>query len=103
MDNAIRYTPEGGRVDLSVTREPDAITLHVADTGPGIALTERERVFDPFYRTLGSGQTGSGLGLAIVRTLVKRLGAEITLDFTDPARHAGLHVRVRFPIHSGRN
>ncbi|CAM5184307.1 Adaptive-response sensory-kinase SasA [Castellaniella defragrans] len=103
VDNAIRYTPEGGRVDLSVTREPDAITLHVADTGPGIALTERERVFDPFYRTLGSGQTGSGLGLAIVRTLVKRLGAEITLDFTDPARHTGLHVRVRFPIHSGRN
>ena len=103
VDNAIRYTPEGGRVDLAITVEPEAVTLHVADNGPGIPVAERERVFDPFYRVLGSGQTGSGLGLAIVRTLVRRLGASIHLDFTDPARQTGLHVRIRFPSHLTRN
>ncbi|HEX7385887.1 MAG TPA: ATP-binding protein [Castellaniella sp.] len=103
LDNAIRYTPEGGRVDLAITREPNGVTLHVADTGPGIAPAERTRVFDPFYRILGSGQTGSGLGLAIVHTLVKRMGACITLDYTDPGRQVGLHVRVHFPIHRLRN
>ena len=98
LDNAIRYTPEGGRVDLAVTQDAKSVTLHVSDTGPGIAPTERERVFDPFYRILGSGQTGSGLGLAIVRTIVHRLGADIALDFTDPASRHGLHVSVRFPV-----
>lgn len=97
LDNAIRYTPDGGRVDLAVTQDAKSVTLHVSDTGPGIAPTERERVFDPFYRILGSGQTGSGLGLAIVRTIVHRLGADIALDFTDPASRHGLHVSVRFP------
>lgn len=98
VDNAIRYTPEGGRVNLAVTQDAKSVTLHVSDTGPGIAPAERERVFDPFYRILGSGQTGSGLGLAIVGAIVHRLGADIALDFTDPASRQGLHVSVRFPV-----
>ncbi|HDR9283079.1 TPA: two-component sensor histidine kinase, partial [Burkholderia vietnamiensis] len=81
VDNAIRYTPEGGRVDLSVSRERGHVLLSVKDTGPGIPLPERERVFDAFYRTLGSGQLGSGLGLAIVQAIANRMGAEIRLDF----------------------
>lgn len=97
VDNAIRYTPEGGRVDLSVACEPDAITLRVADTGPGIAPAERERVFDPFYRTLGSGETGSGLGLAIVNALANRLGARVQLDYTDAHERRGLTVSVTLP------
>lgn len=97
LDNAIRYTPEGGRVNLAVTQDMESVTLHVSDTGPGIAPTERERVFDPFYRILGSGQAGSGLGLAIVRTIAYRLGADIALDFTDPGGQQGLHVSVCFP------
>lgn len=103
LDNAIRYTPEGGRVDLAVTQDARSATLHVADTGPGIDTAERERVFDPFYRILGSGQTGSGLGLAIVRTIVRRLGADIALDFTDPVHRIGLHASVRFPTRADGN
>jgi two-component system OmpR family sensor kinase len=103
LDNAIRYTPEGGHVNLAVTQDAESVTLHVSDTGPGIAPAERERVFDPFYRILGSGQTGSGLGLAIVRTIVHRLGADITLDFTDPDHQRGLHVSVRFPVQAAGN
>jgi two-component system, OmpR family, sensor kinase len=97
VDNAIRYTPEGGRVDLSVgTAEGNAV-LRVRDTGPGIPLAERDRVFDPFYRTLGSEQIGSGLGLSIVQTIVRRIGAEIRLDFSDQEKQTGLDVTILFP------
>ena len=62
VDNAIRYTPEGGRVDLSVSTTPDReVALRVCDDGPGIPNEERARVFDPFYRSMGSTQVGSGL------------------------------------------
>lgn len=97
LDNAIRYTPAGGRVDLSVTRAADGVRLCVADTGPGIAPAERERVLDRFYRVLGSGQTGSGLGLSIVQTIVQRLGAELLLAYADPVAQRGLKVVVTLP------
>jgi two-component system OmpR family sensor kinase len=97
VDNAIRYTPAGGRVDLSALATADGAALRVADTGPGIPVSERERVFDPFYRILGSEQFGSGLGLSIVKTITDRLGARVELEYTDPARHAGLSVTVTFP------
>jgi len=97
VDNAIRYTPEGGRIDLSVRLTDTAVELCVADTGPGIPVAERQRVFDPFYRVLGTGQIGSGLGLAIVRTIVNRLDARIDLDDADPAAPAGLKVTVSLP------
>lgn len=98
VDNAIRYTPEGGRVDLSVSTAPGQAALRIQDNGPGIPLAERERVFDPFYRSLGSAQIGSGLGLSIVQTIAMRLGADIRLDFTDQARQTGLSVTVLLPI-----
>ena len=98
VDNALRYTPEGGRVDLSLATLPGGVELRVCDTGPGIALAERERVFDPFYRVLGSGQMGSGLGLAIVQTIAARLGARVTLDFADAAAQTGLRVTVTIPV-----
>lgn len=97
VDNAIRYTPEGGQVDLSVNVSGGKARLRIQDNGPGIPLDERDRVFDPFYRTLGSEQIGSGLGLSIVQTIAHRIGAEIRLDFSDPARQAGLSVTVRLP------
>ncbi|MCS0584367.1 ATP-binding protein [Massilia pinisoli] len=97
VDNAIRYTPEGGRVDLSVWMTAGCAVLCVKDTGPGIPACERERVFDPFYRTLGSKQAGSGLGLSIVRTIANRIGAEIRLGFTDQEKQTGLTVTVLFP------
>ena len=79
VDNAIRYTPEGGRIDLSVESGPDGTAFRVQDTGPGIRPEERERVFDPFHRLLGNDEFGSGLGLSIVKTIADRLGAGISL------------------------
>lgn len=99
VDNAIRYTPEGGRVDLSVRVVDTTAVMQVSDTGPGIPLPERERVFDPFYRVLGNDALGSGLGLAIVRTIAQRLGAQILLSDTDPSTQTGLTVTVRVPMY----
>ncbi|WP_059410763.1 ATP-binding protein [Cupriavidus basilensis] len=98
VDNAIRYTPEGGRVDLSLGVSNGKADLHIQDNGPGIPLAERDRVFDPFYRTLGSEQIGSGLGLSIVQAITNRIGAEIRLDFADKARQTGLSVTVIVPV-----
>ena len=98
VDNAIRYTPDGGRVDLSVTVGEGRAILRIQDSGPGIQVAERERVFDPFYRTLGSDQVGSGLGLSIVKAVTDRIGAEIQLGFADEVRHSGLYVCVLVPV-----
>jgi two-component system OmpR family sensor kinase len=98
VDNAIRYTPEGGRVDLSVVILEGKAELCVQDSGPGIPLAERDRVFDPFYRILGSEQIGSGLGLSIVQTIANRIGAEIRLDFVDETQQTGLKVCVIVPM-----
>ncbi|MEO8741127.1 MAG: ATP-binding protein [Casimicrobiaceae bacterium] len=94
VDNAIRYTPEGGRVDLSVVSANGNAMLQIKDSGPGIPMGERERVFDPFYRTVGSNQAGSGLGLSIVKAISDRIGAQVRLAFSDEAKRSGLCVCV---------
>lgn len=95
VDNAIRYTPPGGRVDVLVAPGQQAVDLIVDDTGPGIPETERERVFDPFYRILDNGgQGGSGLGLAIVKAVADMAGATVSLSH--PPAQQGLRVVVRF-------
>ncbi len=94
IDNAIRYTPGGGRVDVSLRAGENHILLEVQDNGPGIPTEERLRVFDRFYRQLGSGEQGSGLGLAIVKKIADHHQAEITLD--ERIDRAGLQVTVRF-------
>ncbi|HEY3584934.1 MAG TPA: ATP-binding protein, partial [Casimicrobiaceae bacterium] len=98
LDNALRYTPQGGRIDVTIDRSDDAITLAVADTGPGIPPEARERVFDRFFR--GEEQAGSaagtGLGLSIVKRIVEAHGAAV--DLGAPAQGSGLVVSVRFPI-----
>ena len=98
VDNAIRYTQDGGRVDLSVTTEDGRAIIRIQDSGPGIPVTERERVFDPFYRPPGSDQVGSGLGLSIVKAVTDRIGAEIQLGFSDEVRYSGLCVRIFIPL-----
>ncbi|MDD4882365.1 MAG: ATP-binding protein [Gallionellaceae bacterium] len=95
VDNAIRYTPAGGRVDIAVTREGDAAAITVSDTGPGIPASERERVFDRFHRLAGAEIPGSGLGLAIVRQAVNQHGGRIVLD---EAAEGGLRARVELPV-----
>lgn len=97
VDNAIRYTPEGGRVDLSVGVSEGQSILCIKDSGPGIPIAERERVFDPFYRVLGNEQMGSGLGLSIVQTVLNRIGAVVHLDFADKATQTGLCVMICLP------
>ena len=99
VDNAIRYSPAGGRVDISLARDGGGTRFEVASGGAGIALAERERVFDPFYRVLGTDTEGSGLGLSIVKTLVERAGGSVTLEPALPdAPLPGLRVRAHFPV-----
>lgn len=95
VDNALRYTPRGGRVDVAAYRSADGPVLEVIDNGPGIPPQERERVFDRFYRRADADQPGSGLGLAIVRSVARRHQARVVLD-SGPGG-VGLAVRVTFP------
>jgi two-component system OmpR family sensor kinase len=96
VDNALRYTPSGGRVDLVVAETEQHTLLQIEDSGPGIPAHERQRVLDPFYRVLGSQQTGSGLGLSIVKMVLERLNGRIELSDATKFAH-GLSVTVRLP------
>jgi two-component system sensor histidine kinase TctE len=96
IDNAIRYTPAGGHITVGVGVTPQGAELSVEDDGPGIDPQHRERVFERFYRILGSGQSGSGLGLAIVAEVAKRHGAGIELGAGRGG--TGLRVAIRFPV-----
>jgi two-component system sensor histidine kinase TctE len=82
VDNALQYTPAGGTVTVRVIDDPigQAVVLQVEDSGPGIPEDEREQVFQPFYRALGTDVDGSGLGLAIVREIAQQHGAKIALE-----------------------
>lgn len=102
VDNAIKYTPAGGRIDLSVGVEDEGVVVQVSDNGPGIAPSERALVFEPFHRVLGNDEAGSGLGLAIVKAITDRCAASVALDYTDVAESRGLRVAVTFSG-SGRN
>jgi two-component system OmpR family sensor kinase len=79
VDNAIRYTPAGGKVDVEVAEEGGHPALAVSDTGPGIPAAERARVFDRFYRAPGNPAPGTGLGLAIVKSIAESHGARVEL------------------------
>jgi two-component system sensor histidine kinase TctE len=82
VDNALLYTPARGTVTVRVVEDPfgQVSVLQVEDSGPGIPESEREKVFQPFYRALGTDADGSGLGLAIVREIAHQHDAEIALD-----------------------
>lgn len=97
VDNAVRYTPNGGKVDLAIEVDDKNVALIVEDNGPGIPVAERARIFEAFHRLLGSGQIGSGLGLSIVKAIADRLGASITLGFRDKSSQSGLRVTVNIP------
>ncbi|MFH7043928.1 ATP-binding protein [Paucibacter sp. JuS9] len=97
LDNAIKYSPPGSRVDLSLRLEGRQAVLCVEDSGPGISPGERERVFDRFYRGQGQAQAGgAGLGLAIVRAIAERHGARLSLSSSP--RLGGLDVCLRMPL-----
>jgi signal transduction histidine kinase len=98
VDNAVRYTPQDGRVWVRVRAGARAAgrktLLEVADSGPGIPPADRERAFDRFYRRVGTPEDGSGLGLAIVKAIADRHGAQVRLG---DAPEGGLLVTVAFP------
>jgi signal transduction histidine kinase len=79
LSNAFRWTPDGGRIELGLGQENGSIAVSVADTGPGITLEERERIFRPFWSRDGRG---TGLGLAIANELAHALGGRIELETT---------------------
>jgi two-component system OmpR family sensor kinase len=95
VDNAIRYTPPGGKVDVRVrAEEGETVVAEVLDTGPGIPAEDRERVFDRFHRGAAAAGTGSGLGLAIVREIAGRHAA--TVELSDRVGGGGVCARIRF-------
>ena len=94
VDNAVRYTPPGGTVQVRCRSAAQDAVLEVSDTGPGIATADRERVFDRFYRRAAAQEGGTGLGLAIVKAIAERHGARIDLG---EAPGGGLHVTASFP------
>lgn len=93
VDNAVRYTPAGGRVDVQVQSVGKDAVLTVSDTGPGIPVAERGRVFGRFQRGAQTTAPGSGLGLSIVQRIADRHQASIELE--DAATGQGLRVIVR--------
>ena len=94
LDNAVRYTQPGGHITVRVNTAEGKVTLSVEDDGPGVPEGDRERVFERFYRVLGSGAEGCGLGLAIVREIAQRHDAKVTLGAG--SNDTGTTVRVVF-------
>ncbi len=101
VDNALRYTPKGGRVLLSARVDGEMLEIRVQDSGPGVPGDELERIFDRFYRTDHSRQRdegGSGLGLAIARSIVEKHNGRIHAE-SDPGE--GLTIVIQLPIKQG--
>jgi len=95
VDNAVKYTPEGGRVDVGIAAQGGGVELSVDDSGPGLPEQERGRVLDRFYRSGEPQAPGSGLGLAIVKSIADLHGATVALAASPSL--GGLRVLVRFP------
>jgi len=99
VENAIKYSPDGGAVTVRVGRESSDAVLRVTDQGPGIPPALRERVFDRFFRNPDQTQSGSGLGLAIVRSVLEKHGGRIELSDGEGGR--GLCATVWLPLSAG--
>ena len=114
VDNALQYTPAGGTATVRIVADPfgQVVVLQVEDSGPGIPAAEREQVFRPFYRALGTDVDGSGLGLAIVREIAQQHHAEVQLEDANLRHRPGLNEQagaafgpgarftLRFPVAS---
>jgi len=96
VDNALRYTPTGGVVTVSVLAKESTVSLVVADNGPGIPSADVPHVFERFYRVLANGGEGSGLGLAIVQEIVATAGGTVALAAAEQG--SGLTVTVTLPV-----
>jgi two-component system sensor histidine kinase QseC len=94
VDNAIRYTPRGGHIDVALSHYLFGLVLEVSDDGPGIPVSQRDKVFERFYRIASQDQPGTGLGLAICQRIAELHHARVTL--TDGPRGRGVTVSVFF-------
>lgn len=100
LENAIKYTPSGGAVTVSVEKLPNHVALIIRDTGPGIPAKERKRVLERFERLDNArSQPGNGLGLSLVNAVAKLCRAELVLGDNNP----GLRVELRFPLTPSKN
>ncbi|MCL6746200.1 ATP-binding protein [Kosakonia sp. R1.Fl] len=96
IENAVKYSPEGGRVEVELRSLEKSTQLRVSDAGPGIPVELRERVFDRFFRDPNQMQSGSGLGLAIVKAVAQQHNSSVSLN---TSAEGGLMVTVDFPHH----
>ncbi len=97
LDNALRHTPEGGRISLAAYETDTMVELSVQDSGPGLHMEDVDRIFERFYRADASRQRedgGSGLGLAIAKSIVQAHGGQLSAE-SEPG--AGLRVKIRLP------
>ena len=94
VDNAIKYTPVGGKIEIAVAQAPEGTIIDVTDTGPGIPSDLQTRIFDRFYRVdkaRSRENGGTGLGLAIAKWAVEVNGGRLTLE---PTNGAGSRFRI---------
>lgn len=99
LDNAVNYTPNGGKINLNTFKSSSYLVIEVEDNGRGIPDNEKEKVFDAFYRILGNNFQGSGLGLSIVKAIINRVDGYITL-LDSQSFTSGLKVSVYLPLKS---
>jgi K+-sensing histidine kinase KdpD len=97
VENAMRYTPAGGSIQIALRHAQEHALLEISDSGPGIPAAMRERVFERFVRLADASQPGSGLGLSIVRQIAEMHGASISLG--DGASAAACAYRFASPSH----
>jgi len=97
VDNAIKFTPQSGRVRIRLSETPSVAVVDVIDSGPGVPPHAREHVFDRFYRIDGSEAVGTGLGLSLARGGVEAIGGRLTLEQTGPE---GSTFRIAIPRHA---
>ena len=95
LENALKYTPSGSPIDIVARRKTGGIELVVADRGPGIPVTEEQRVFDKFHRLAGASGGGVGLGLAICRGIAMAHGGQISVN---PREGGGAEFHVFLPV-----
>jgi two-component system, OmpR family, sensor histidine kinase CpxA len=94
LDNSVKYSPEGGEVEIKMTCEQNSLVVAVINTFEELPLEDLEKIFEPFYRSSTSNASGSGLGLSIASRIIQKHGGVISALNS----HGGLEIRVRLPI-----